>query len=115
MVRLPSRGRGPADWPDPLDQARLAQFLAAYGSGQTVDTVQVDCLPDLMIEALIAEAVLPIAAMGTFGHLRGIDFLAMILRKARWPERPTPKARGLFFFMVLRLTRPRSPCCPACR
>jgi hypothetical protein len=43
-----------------------------------------EALPDLMIEIMIAEAVLPIAATGSFGHLSGIDFLKMILRKCRW-------------------------------
>jgi len=38
----------------------------------------------LMIETMIAEAVLPVAATGFFGHLSGIDFLRMILRKTKW-------------------------------
>lgn len=74
----------PADWPDYFDQARIEQFLAGYCEDQTVDAAQLGSLPDLMIETLIAEAVLPVAATGTFGHLSGIDFLTMILRKARW-------------------------------
>jgi hypothetical protein len=45
-----------------------------------------------MIETMIAEAVLPIAATGFFGHsrkgrltvLHGTDFLVMIRRKAKW-------------------------------
>jgi len=37
-----------------------------------------------MIETMIAEAVLPIAATGFFGHLHGTDFLLMIRRKAEW-------------------------------
>jgi len=74
----------PADWPDYLDQARLDQFLEGYCRVQAVDGAILESLPDLMIETLIAEAVLPVAATGTFGHLSGIEFLIMILRKARW-------------------------------
>jgi len=37
-----------------------------------------------MIETMIAESVLPIAATGFFGHLHGTDFLLMIRRKAKW-------------------------------
>ena len=43
-----------------------------------------DALPDLMIEIMIAEAVLPIAATGFFGHFSGIDFLTMIHHKCVW-------------------------------
>lgn len=45
---------------------------------------KLEALPDLMIETMIAEAVLPIAATGSFGHMSGLDFLQMILRKAYW-------------------------------
>jgi hypothetical protein len=37
-----------------------------------------------MIETMIAEAVLPIAATGFFVNLKGTDFLNMIVRKAHW-------------------------------
>ena len=77
----------PADWPDYFDLTRIEQFLTGYGQDQMVDSVQRTSLPDLMIETLIAEAVLPVAATGTFGHLSGGHFLAMILRKARWLDR----------------------------
>jgi hypothetical protein len=43
-----------------------------------------DSLVDLMIETMIAEAVLPIAATGFFGHHHGADFLKMIHRKSQW-------------------------------
>ena len=41
----------------------------------------------LMIEALIAEAVAPIAATGSFGRIEGFRFLQMIGRKVKWLER----------------------------
>jgi hypothetical protein len=37
-----------------------------------------------MCEAMIAEAVLPIAATGSFGRIEGFPFLQMIDRKVKW-------------------------------
>jgi Ser/Thr protein kinase RdoA (MazF antagonist) len=89
----------PADWPDYLDQAKLVQFLNGYRTrrpdsrretrGQEVielDENKMNCLLDLMIETMIAEAILPVAATGFFGNLSGLDFLKMIQRKAEWIE-----------------------------
>jgi hypothetical protein len=44
-----------------------------------------------MIEALIAEAVFPIAATGTFVRIDGLAFLQMVQRKVHWLERNAPK------------------------
>jgi Ser/Thr protein kinase RdoA (MazF antagonist) len=74
----------PADWPDYFDQEKLVQFLNGYRSVIKLDKNKLDSLLDLMIETMIAEAVLPIVATGFFGHLSGTDFLEMILRKANW-------------------------------
>ena len=74
----------PADWPDYLDQAKLIQFLNGYRQVIKLDKDKLDSLLDLMIETMIAEAVLPIAATGFFGHLSGVDFLKMIRRKTEW-------------------------------
>jgi len=79
----------PADWPDYFDQDKLLQFLQGYKERAAGDTTLLDeyklrALLDLMIETMIAEAVLPIAATGFFGHLHGTDFLLMIRRKAEW-------------------------------
>ena len=74
----------PLDWPDYLDQAKLVQVLEGYREVIDLDKNRIDSLLDLMIETMIAEAVVPIAATGFFGNLRGLDFLKMILRKARW-------------------------------
>jgi hypothetical protein len=40
-----------------------------------------------MIEALIAEAVFPIAATGFFGRIEGLAFLGMVQRKIAWMQR----------------------------
>jgi Ser/Thr protein kinase RdoA (MazF antagonist) len=74
----------PADWPDYLDQAKLVRFLNGYREVIELDKSRLAALLDLMIETMIAEAVLPVAATGFFGHLSGLDFLKMIQRKAEW-------------------------------
>ena len=77
----------PADWPDYFDQDKLVQLLGGYRQETELEANQIESLVDLMIETMIAEAVLPIAATGFFGHLSGQDFLKMILRKARWLDK----------------------------
>jgi Ser/Thr protein kinase RdoA (MazF antagonist) len=77
----------PADWPDYLDQAKLVQFLDGYRGIQKIEPSRLKSLPDLMIETMIAEAVLPIAATGFFGSLSGLDFLKMIRRKCQWIDK----------------------------
>jgi Ser/Thr protein kinase RdoA (MazF antagonist) len=74
----------PADWPEYLDQAKLVQVLEGYREVINLDKYHLESLPDLMVETMIAEAVLPVAATGFFGNLKGTDFLNMIVRKARW-------------------------------
>jgi len=74
----------PADWPDYFDQDKLLQFLRGYREVVTLDENTLRTLLDLMIETMIAEAVLPIAVTGFFGHLSGYDFLQMIRRKTKW-------------------------------
>jgi len=76
----------PADWPDYFDQAKLLHFFQGYQKIGKLTGVQLEALVDLMTETMIAEAVLPVAATGFFGHLSGLDFLKMILRKANWLE-----------------------------
>ncbi len=74
----------PADWPDYLDQAKLVQFLNGYRKVLALDENRLNSLLDLMIETMIAEAILPVAATGFFGNLSGLDFLKMIQRKTEW-------------------------------
>jgi len=74
----------PADWPDYFDQTKLVHFYDGYRHVNKLEKNQLDSLLDLMIETMIAEAVLPVAATGFFGNLSGLDFLKMIRRKADW-------------------------------
>lgn len=71
-------------WPSQTDVARLSEFLRGYRGACPLDETLQKALPYLMCEAMIAEAVGPIAATGTFGRLAGFPFLQMIARKARW-------------------------------
>jgi Ser/Thr protein kinase RdoA (MazF antagonist) len=75
----------PTEWPDRLDLEKVASFGRGYRGAVEMG----DCgkfLPDLMIETMIAEAVMPVAATGSFGHMGGLEFLRMIRRKAAWVE-----------------------------
>ena len=49
-----------------------------------VSVAELEIIPWLMIEAMVAESVLPIAATGSFGRIEGYGFLQMIERKVRW-------------------------------
>ncbi len=77
----------PADWPDYLNQDRLVQFVDGYRDVKAISVQKQAALIDLMVETMIAEAVLPVATTGFFGNLKGDDFLNMIGRKAKWINR----------------------------
>ena len=76
----------PERWPDHLDVGRIRALLRGYDatSGMPLEPEERDALPWLILEAMILESVLPIAASGRFGPLRGSAFLEMVDRKARW-------------------------------
>jgi len=81
----------PRQWPPELDEERFKQFLQGYDAEIPLADDQMVVLPWLMIEALIAEAVMPIAATGSFGRLEGFRFLQMIMRKVNWLEQNGPR------------------------
>jgi homoserine kinase type II len=74
----------PADWPAYLDQTKITNFLNGYRETLKLNDDMLASLPDLMIEIMVAESVLPIAATGFFGNFSGLDFLNMIYRKCEW-------------------------------
>lgn len=76
----------PRLWPAELDIDRFRVFFAGYNSQFVAGQEQIRILTSLMIEALIAEAVAPIAATGSFGRIEGFRFLQMIGRKVKWLE-----------------------------
>jgi homoserine kinase type II len=77
-------GEDPSQWADYLDLTRFKRFLRGYDAVNVVSISELKAVPYLMCEAMIAEAVLPIAATGSFGRFEGFGFLQMILRKVRW-------------------------------
>jgi homoserine kinase type II len=71
-------------WPDYIDESRFKRFLRGYDEVMLLSQAEIRAIPSLMIEALIAEAVFPIAATGTFGRVEGLAFLLMVQRKIAW-------------------------------
>ena len=76
--------KDPSTWPDHLDVSRFKRFLRGYDAVNVISVAEVQAVPYLMCEAMIAEAVLPIAATGSFGRYEGFPFLQMIDRKVKW-------------------------------
>jgi len=74
-------------WPEYLDETRYRRFLRGYDEVMLLSEAEIRSMPWLMIEALIAEAVFPIAATGTFGRMEGLSFLQMVQRKVYWMQR----------------------------
>jgi len=77
-------GRHPNEWPDHADEDRLAAFAAGYRGVRPMNDAELRCIPHLMIEAMIAESVVPIARTGQFGQWTGFSFLKMVRRKVAW-------------------------------
>lgn len=74
----------PADWPEFFDLTRMRRFFAGYLSRGELPPAERRAIPDLMVESIIAECVVPIAATGSFGHMPGFGVLQMLKRKVRW-------------------------------
>lgn len=77
-------GDDASQWPDYLDESRFKRFLRGYDEKQTLSRAELRTVPWLMIEALIAEVAIPIAATGSFARMEGVGFLLMVERKVRW-------------------------------
>lgn len=86
----------PNEWPAYFDESRLRRFMAAYLSIAPLATEMRRAVPLLMIEALIAETVYPIAATGSFGHMPGFGMLQMVRRKVRWLIENSPRLEKWF-------------------
>ena len=76
-----------AKWPDYLDDNRFKRFLRGYDEVMLLSQAEIRTIPLLMTEALIAEAVFPIAATGSFGKVDGMPFLQMVQRKIVWIQK----------------------------
>ncbi len=74
----------PEQWPEFFDQARMRRFLVGYATRIKLDSAQLEAIPHLMIESLIAECVVPVAATGSLGHIPGFGVLQMARKKVQW-------------------------------
>ena len=76
----------PDRWPDHLDISRYKRFVLGYEADPAcvLSRAELRAIPPLMVEALISECVIPIAATGSFAQLNGLSFLRMVQRKVRW-------------------------------
>lgn len=81
-------GEDPNAWPDYLDESRFKRFVRGYDSvpDALLSRAELRVMPALMIEALIAESVIPIAGTGYFSRMPGARFLPMVERKVRWMQ-----------------------------
>lgn len=77
-------GDDAASWPQYLDQSRYKRFLYGYDLVNQLSRAELQATPWLMVEALIAESAIPIAATGSFARMGGLDWLLMIERKVNW-------------------------------
>lgn len=89
-------GLDPSAWPVELDRERLVSFMSSYDhhDGCVLSRAELRALPWLMIEGLIAEAVIPIVTTGRFGALRAGEFLPIVLRKAMWIRQHVEEITG---------------------
>ncbi len=76
----------PSTWPDGLNPHRMRSFLRGYDQAalEPVGREEREALAGMIIEALIVESVVPIAATGRFSRIPGSSFLEMVERKVRW-------------------------------
>jgi homoserine kinase type II len=88
----------PETWPEGLSAERLRAFVKAYDDAarERLSRDELESLSWLIIEALIAESVTPIAATGSFARIPGSTFLTMIEKKVRWIQ---PRAEKLVEFV----------------
>jgi homoserine kinase type II len=86
-------GDDPEQWPEFFDQARMRRFLMGYASRVELDQNQRQAIPYLMIESLIAECVVPVAATGSLGQIPGFGVLQMVRRKVHWMMRNFKRLR----------------------
>ena len=77
-------GDDPSAWPAQPDLKRYRRFLRGYDQVNVISKLELQAVPYLMCEAIIAEAVLPIAHTGSFGRIPGFPFLKMVRRKVDW-------------------------------
>ena len=77
-------GRNLSKWEDRADHERAREFLRGYDEILVISRAELEAVPLLMQEALIAQTIPPILQSGTFAGLDGFGFLQVTLRKVHW-------------------------------
>lgn len=81
---LQTGSRDPETWPAEPDESRSRRFIRGYDEMDQLSLAELDTIPLLMVEALIAEVSQPIWTHGTFARIDGFRFLKMVVRKTDW-------------------------------
>ncbi len=80
-------GDDPGTWPDHVDEGRFETFMHGYDSVDMISVAELQAVPWLMVEAMVAESAFNIASTGSFGRIEGFGFLKMIERKVKWVQK----------------------------
>lgn len=90
-------GDDPTQWPEYVDEGRYKRFLRGYDDvpGCQLSRAELRAIPYLMIEALIAEAAIPIANTGQFARMAGYQFMTMVDRKIKWLQNHAERLAGV--------------------
>ena len=90
------RNSSPADWPASLSPRRMTGFTRGWREvvGDASEE-EMEILPSLMRECLVAESIVPVAKTGRFASVPGLPFLGMVARKAEWIEAAEAPIREL--------------------
>ena len=90
-------GVNPEAWPRSLSGSRLHSFSQGWSSVvEPPRAPETESLPWLMIEATIAESILPIADTGKFSTVSGFEFLRMVDEKVRWIQDHSKSISNIF-------------------
>jgi len=75
-------------WPETFRGHTIRSMVQSYNQFSTIPLSDAErsIIPSLMVEALIAESIIPIHSTGSFGRICGSSFLRMVERKLRWLE-----------------------------
>ncbi len=87
LVQFALRSRvaaDPLEWPVGLDPARMQAFAGAYHERSNISPEEATILPWLMIEAIAAEATVPIAREGSFAGVSAERVLLAVANLLDW-------------------------------
>ncbi len=79
-----SAGRDLSKWDERTDVLRAKRFLRGYDEVSVLSTAELEAIPYLMQEVLIAQTIPPILKTRTFAGLDGYRFLKVVLKKVHW-------------------------------